>query len=65
MIELYKHEFLVREGGEDLWIPVQEQLLPYMGTELKVGEEFALYIVLAGTVKGKWVFLATEFAAPK
>jgi len=64
-IELYKHEFLVQQGDNNYWIPVQEPLLPYMGNEVKVGGEFEIYIFLIGTVKDKWVFLATEFQVKK
>jgi hypothetical protein len=63
IVELYKYEFLVKQAGRDFWIPVQDRLLPSMGNELKVGQQFKLYIVLAGTVKDQWVFLATEFEA--
>lgn len=59
---LYKYEFQVRQGGKDYWIPIQDPLLPYMGNELKIGQQFDLYIILAGTVKDEWVFLATEFS---
>jgi hypothetical protein len=61
--DMYKHEFLVQIDGVDYWIPMQEQVLPYMGNELEIGDNFTLYIVLIGAVKGNWVFLATEFEA--
>ncbi len=62
-VDLYKREMLVREDGEDHWIPVQEQLLPYMEDELAEGSKFHLYVAFIGTSKGKWVFLATDFDA--
>lgn len=63
-IDVYKHELLIQVDGTDYWIPIQEQLLPYMGNELVVGSKFDLYIIFVGTVKDKWMFLATEFNSP-
>ncbi len=61
LIKLYKHEILIKSEDKDYWIPMQEQVLPYMNKELKIGKQFDLYIILAGTIKDEWVFLATEF----
>lgn len=60
-IKHYESEYLVKNGDFELWIPIQKQVLPYMNKELKVGQEFYLYHIFAGTNKGKWIFLSTEF----
>lgn len=61
--DLYQHEFLVKEGETEIWLPMQESVLPYMGEELKVGQEFVVYYLLTGLDHGEWVFLGTEFQA--
>lgn len=60
-IDLYKHAFLVKDSNKEYWLLVQEKLLPYMGNELKVGQEFEIYVVVLGSTKNQCVFLATEF----
>ena len=66
IVEMYKNEVLVQENGVDYWVPVQEQLIPALGEELKQGQRFVLYVVLIGAVNNRCVFIATEFnASPK
>jgi hypothetical protein len=66
VVESYKHEFLVRDGGKDYWVPVQDPLLPAMGQELKKGQRFELYIAVLGATHNRCLFVATEFdATPK
>ena len=57
----YKYEFLIQEGDTEIWVPMQEQVLPYMAEELTIGKSFEVYYILAGINKGDWLFLGTEF----
>jgi hypothetical protein len=66
VIQAYRREFLVTDGGREYWVPVQEALLPVMGDELKKGQRFELYVAVLGATHQRCVFVATEFdAAPK
>lgn len=60
-IEQYKSEFLVKSGQVEIWIPMQEQVIPYMNKEIITNQEFNLYYIFVGAKKGKLVFLGTEF----
>lgn len=60
-INLYRHEFKVEFNGESFWIPVQEDLLLPMNSELHQGDSFELYVVLIGAKDNQLVMLATEF----
>ena len=62
-IEQYKSEFLVKSGQLETWIPMQEQVIPYMNKEIIPKQEFNLYYIFVGAKKGKLVFLGTEFKA--
>lgn len=61
VVKLYKREFLVIENGKEYWVPVQEQLLPYMGREIEVGKLFELYVAVIGSASNECIFIATEF----
>jgi hypothetical protein len=61
VVEMYKNEFLVQEQGRDYWIPLQQQLVPEMGQELKKGQRFELYLVVIGSTGNRCMFIATEF----
>jgi hypothetical protein len=63
IVEMYQNELLVQENGADYWVPVQEQLIPAMGDELKQGQRFELYVALIGAINNRCVFIATEFNA--
>lgn len=64
-VERYQQEFKVVLDKETYWIPVQETLLPYMGSELHSGDKFELYIILIGAINNKLVFLTTEFKSDR
>jgi len=64
-INLYKQEFKIVFGDEIYWVPVQEELLPHMGTELHPGDKFELYVIVIGAIDNKLVFLATEFRSDR
>ena len=64
-VQLYQQEFKVVFGKEIYWIPVQENLLPHMGSELHPGDTFQLYVVVIGAINNKLVFLTTEFSSDR
>jgi hypothetical protein len=49
-VNLYQHEVLFKDGSDEYWIPVQENILPVMGKELVKGDKVSLYIVWFGAV---------------
>ena len=62
-VETYRREFLIEVDGMEIWLPMQEQILPFMGNELVVGDEFYVFYVVAGKYQDQWIFLGTEFQA--
>ncbi len=64
-INLYRQEFKVVFGKDTYWIPVQEELLPAMGSELHEGDTFELYVIVIGAIKDRLVFLTTEFKSDR
>jgi len=64
-VNLYQYEFKAVFGKESYWIPVQEELLPHMGSELHAGDKFELYIIVIGAIKNRLVFLTTEFKSDR
>lgn len=64
-IERYQHEFKAVFGKETYWIPVQEALLPHMGSELHPGDKFDLYVIVIGAINNKLVFMTTEFKSDR
>jgi len=61
LASLYQHEIQVTEGTRTYWIPVQEQLFPFMNKELVKNDTIGLFILLIGKVESEHVFIATEF----
>ena len=64
-VDLYQHEFKAEFGNDTYWIPVREELLPHMGSELHPGDKFELYVVVIGAIKNRLVFMATEFKSDR
>lgn len=64
-VNRYRHEFKVVFGKETYWIPVQEELLPQMGSELLPGDKFELYVIVIGAIKNRLVFLMTQFKSDR
>jgi hypothetical protein len=64
----YEREYLFKEGGKDLWLPVQSQVAAYFAKELKVGQPVTLYVRNAGGFRlsdsWDWMFLVEEFDKP-
>ncbi len=64
---LYMRELLVKEGGDEYWLPVQEPTLQViLNSELFTpGDEWVLYIFWPGCVKYEdeitWFFFAMEY----
>ncbi|MFQ5960013.1 MAG: hypothetical protein ACE5K9_02780 [Candidatus Methylomirabilales bacterium] len=63
LLTLFKHEILVREGSGQYWLPIQEQLLPHVARELRVGGPVDLYVMHVGSTKTELVFIVNEFQA--
>lgn len=61
LASLYQQEIQVTEGTRTHWIPVQEQLFPFMNKELVKNDTIGLFIILIGKVESEHVFIATEF----
>jgi hypothetical protein len=62
-------EMLFREGGEDFWLLVRDELVPRIKSELRRGESVELYAVWVGATypvggKRQQVFLVNEFRKP-
>ena len=62
---LFKTEFLFSEGKARYWLPVQEQLAPYLNKELRPGDAVTLFVGWAGATKNqnRWddIFIVNEF----
>jgi len=64
LASLYQQEIQVTEGTRTHWIPIQEQLFPFINKELVKNDPVELFILLIGTIKSDFVFIATEFHKP-
>jgi len=64
LASLYQQEIRVSEGKRVHWIPIQEQLFPYINQELVRNDTIELFIILTGKVESEFVFIATEFEKP-
>ena len=58
---LYQKEILIKHENEEYWIPIQKQLIHYLDREVKKGDNIDLYIMMIGTWKTDWIFIANEF----
>jgi hypothetical protein len=58
---MYHQEMLVSFGGRDIWIPVQDSLVPEVKKFLKPKQEFIAYLVVPGTLKSELIFVLTRF----
>jgi hypothetical protein len=64
---LFKSEFLFKEGAEEYWLPVAQQLIPHFEKELRAGVTVDLYVVRTGGIRtvnkpgADWLFLVEEF----
>jgi hypothetical protein len=63
----FKSEILVREGARELWVPIQESLLPSLSSEVAAGGQVTVLAIWLGAFRqGKsveWVFAINEFEA--
>jgi len=64
LASLYQQEIQVKEGTRVHWIPIQEQLFPFINQELVKNDTIELFIILIGKVESEFVFIATEFSKP-
>lgn len=65
LVKIHQQECLFSEGNEEYWLPIQEQLIPYLQKEANKGDEVTLYIRWIGvnkiTSEIDWVFWIAEF----
>jgi hypothetical protein len=65
---LFKSEFLFKEGDQEYWLPLQEPVT-YFEKNLKKGDAVDLYLIRLGGLKVRdnldWLFLVEEFLKPK
>jgi hypothetical protein len=64
LTSLYRHEIQVTDGAKVHWIPIQEQLFPYINQELARNDKVDLFLIFIGKVSSEFVFIATEFEKP-
>jgi len=64
LASLYQQEIQVTEGTRAHWIPIQEQLFPFINKELVKNDRIELFILLIGKVESEYFFIATEFEKP-
>jgi len=60
-VDLFKHELLVYQNKVPLWIPVQEQLIPFFKEELIKNDVINIYVTVAGATKYRVIFTINEF----
>jgi hypothetical protein len=65
---MFQSEFLFKEGAQEYWLPVQQQVAKFFEQELKKGDAVDLYLVRPGGLRVKdkldWIFLVEEFQKP-
>lgn len=61
----FRNEYLFQEAGTRYWLPVDNNLEPYMAKELNAGDPVDLYMVVAGSMltggRAELVVLVSEF----
>ena len=63
-VQLYQKALVVEGLAIPMEIPVQQSLLSFFETELKIGQEIKIYVVNAGWGNNQPMLLVTEFAQP-
>jgi len=62
---LFESELLFEVEGNQYWMPVQNELIPYFQKELSKGDRVYLYIMLVGTIdhenEHEWMIIVNEF----
>ena len=63
--EMYESEMLIGEDGLELWLPVQNELIPHLETRLERGDSVTLFAVWVGALGSPanidWVFIVYGF----
>ncbi|HSS18537.1 MAG TPA: hypothetical protein VLL54_00425 [Pyrinomonadaceae bacterium] len=69
--KLFALEYLFKEGADEYWLPVEQQVAQHFAEELTPGGAVDLYLLRTGGLKKKdkneveWMFLVEEFLKPK
>lgn len=65
---LFKTECLFREGTLQIWLPIQENVLRDLSTEVKVGQTVTILVGYLGALRRDstldWVFVVNEYDSP-
>ncbi len=59
--DLFQKEIRVREDQIDYWLPIQDQLIPYLRKEIQTNEMAEFYITYFGAYNHDHVFVIHEF----
>lgn len=59
----FKQEIQVKDGDRELWVAIQDSLLPFLAKEAKPGALVGLYAVFIGSCNEELILLANEFKA--
>ena len=64
-VQSFAREYLFREGGQELWIPVQNQVAAFFPKELRQGQVITVYALWLGAHYAggdiTWAFIINEF----
>jgi hypothetical protein len=60
-MDLFQHEVKIREDNIEYWLPIQEQLVPFLQKETRPGEVAEFYIVYLGAHNVDHVLVINEF----
>ena len=58
---IFQSEIKVKEDGIEYWLPIQEQLIPFLQKEIHPNEITEFYIVYYGAYNYDHVFVINEF----
>lgn len=65
--EAFEQEYLFREDGRELWLPVQRDVASFFPAELKPGDRVTLFVAWVGAHYAgdeiTWTFIVNEFDA--
>ncbi len=57
----FRQEIQVKDGDREVWVPIQETLLPFLAKEVKAGKQVGIYAVFMGSANEELILLVNEF----